>query len=216
VGKIRPADLLLVAALPALLGGCSPWGIAIGAGATAANAASEERGFGQAVDDNRIALAVQAKLLGADGGLLRKVDVEVREQRVLLAGRVEARSMRVEAARLAWEVDGVKEVINQVAVADTLDTGEYLHDLWIAQKLGAVLLVDAHVRSINYNIDCVAGTIYLMGIAQDQAELQRVIDHARDIPYVRQVVSYVRLKGDPARHGTTSAMQPGADPLVQP
>jgi osmotically-inducible protein OsmY len=210
VARISPADLILVAALPALLGGCSPWGVAIGAGATAANAASEERGFGQAVDDNRIALAVQAKLLAADAGLLRKVDVEVRERRVLLAGRVEARAMRVEAARLAWEVDGVKEVIDEVVVAGTLDTGQYLHDLWIAEKLAAVLLVDAHVRSINYNIDCVAGTIYLMGIAQDQAELQRVIDHARDIAYVRQVVSYVRVKGDPARGGPTSAMQRAA------
>jgi osmotically-inducible protein OsmY len=206
---ISAARLLLGAGLPALLGGCSAWGIAVGAGATAANAASEERGFGQAVDDNRIALAVQAKL-AADAGLLRKVDVEVRERRVLLAGRVEARAMRVEAARLAWEVDGVKEVINQVAVADTLDTGQYLHDIWIAQKLAAVLLVDREVRSINYNIDCVAGTIYLMGIAQDQAELQRVVDHARDIAYVRQVVSFVRLKGDLARRGPASAMQRGA------
>jgi osmotically-inducible protein OsmY len=205
-----PARLLLVAALPALLSGCSYWGIAIGAGATTANAASEERGFGQAVDDNRIALAIQARLLAADAGLLREVDVEVRERRVLLAGRVEARAMRIEAARLAWEVDGVEEVINQVVVADTLDTGDYLHDLWLAQKLMIVLLADAHVRSINYNIDCVAGTIYLMGVAQDQAELQRVIDHARDIPYVRQVVSYVRLKGDSARRGTASAMKPAA------
>ena len=66
------------------------------------------------------------------------------------------------------------------------------------------------MRSINYNVDCVAGTIYLMGVAQDQAELQRVIDHARDISYVRNVVSFVRLKNDPARQqtSTTTASPP--------
>ena len=56
---------------------------------------------------------------------------------------------------------------------------------WLAQTLRNELLFDSRVRSINYNIDCVAGTIYLMGVAQNQAELQRVIDHARDISYVR-------------------------------
>ena len=59
------------------------------------------------------------------------------------------------------------------------------------------------MRSINYNVDCVGGTIYLIGVAQDQAELERVIDHARDISYVRRVVSYVRLK-DAAERGAGS------------
>ena len=38
-----------------------------------------------------------------------------------------------------------------------------------------------------------------MGIAQSQDELDRVINHIRDTAYVRGVVSYVRLKDDPAR-----------------
>jgi osmotically-inducible protein OsmY len=184
----------------------------LGATATTATAASEERGLNQAVDDNRIALAIQAKLLGQGAGMLAKVDVEVAERRVLLAGRVERSAMRVEAVRLAWQVDGVAQVINEIEVAQPQDTGQYLHDVWLAQELHAKLLLDAKVRSINYNIDCVAGTIYLMGVAQDKAELQRVIDHARDIPYVRQVVSYVRLKDDPARARQSTPTQPAQAP----
>jgi hypothetical protein len=60
---------------------------------------------------------------------------------------------------------------------------------------------------VNYNVDCVGGTIYLMGVAQNKAELQRVIDHARDIPYVRQVVSYVRIK-DPAKPASPPPAKP--------
>jgi len=74
------------------------------------------------------------------------------------------------------------------------------------------LLIDSRVRSINYNVDCVAGTIYLMGVAQNQAELQRVIDHARDIPYVRGVVSFVRLKNDPARQQPVPVQPAAATP----
>src|SRR3546814_1158541 len=72
-------------------------------------------------------------------------------------------------------------------------------DSGIVGELSNNILFDREVRSINYSIDSVAGTIYLMGIGQSEKEVQRVIDHARDVPYVRRVVSYVQLKNDPAR-----------------
>ncbi len=203
--------LLLLASLPllAVLAGCSTTDIAIGAGAEVATAASEERGLGQAVDDNAIAIAVQAQLLNAGADMLTQVDVSVQEGRVLLTGRVEKPAMRIDAVRRTWEVGGVKEVIDRIEVAEPVGFGGYVDDLWLAEKLRAILLVDDHVRSINYSIDCVAGTIYLMGIAQSQEELQRVIDHARDVPYVRGVVSYVRLKNDPSRQAVPAG-QPTA------
>ena len=43
------------------------------------------------------------------------------------------------------------------------------------------------------------GTVYLMGIAQNQAELNRVKNHARGLDYVRRVISHVRLKKPPMR-----------------
>ena len=184
--------------------------MALGGGATAATAASEERGFGQTVNDNGIMLGITNAMLQTDSRLLLQVDVEVHEGRVLLAGRVDKPEMRVTAVRLAWQQPKVVEVIDQVKVAESEDLGEYAHDVWLAQKLRTALLIDNHVLSINYNVDCVAGTIYLMGVAQDQAELQRVIDHARDIPYVGGVVSYVRLKNDPARQRSTAPIQPAA------
>ena len=95
-------------------------------------------------------------------------------------------------------------------MAEPETLGEYANDVWLGQELRNTLLINVKVRSINYSVDCVAGTIYLMGVAQNQAELQRVIDHARDIPYVRGVISFVRLKDDPARHQTPGAVQPAA------
>ena len=201
---------LCVCVLLPLLAGCSAWDMALGGGATAATAASEERGFGQAVNDNGIMLNVTNAFLQTDASMLRQVDVEVHEGRVLLAGRVDKPETRVTAVRLAWEQPNVVEVINQIKVADSETLGEYAHDVWLAQELRNTLLIDNRVRSINYNVDCVAGTIYLMGVAQDQTELQRVIDHARDISYVRGVVSFVRLKNDPARQPSKTPVQPAA------
>jgi len=205
---LRASLLFILAVLAPWLAACSTTDLAVGAGATVATAASEERGLGQAADDNRIALDIQARLVGAGEGMFTKVDVSVQEARVLLTGRVEKPELRVEAVRMAWQVDGVAEVIDRIELAEPEDFGGYVDDFWIAEKLRAKILLDSHVRSVNYNIDCVAGTIYLMGVAQDATELQRVIDHARDVPYVRAVVSYVRLKSDPARRASTAGVQP--------
>jgi osmotically-inducible protein OsmY len=195
-----------------LLAGCTAWGMALGGGATAATAGSEERGFGQAVNDNGIMLGITNAMLQTDANMLHQVDVEVHEGRVLLAGRVDKPETRVTAVRLAWQQPNVVEVIDQIKVAESESLGEYAHDVWLAQELRNTLLIDSRVRSINYNVDCVAGTIYLMGVAQNQAELQRVIDHARDIPYVRGVVSFVRLKNDPARQQPVPVQPAAATP----
>jgi osmotically-inducible protein OsmY len=208
--SLRLASLLGYCVLLSLLAGCSPLDMTISSGATVATAASEERGLGQAVNDNGITLGIANAMLQTDPGLVTTVDVEVHEGRVLLAGQVDRPEDRVTAVRLAWQQPNVVEVINEIKVTQSETVGEYLHDVWLAQTLRNNLLFDSRVRSINYNVDCVAGTIYLMGVAQNQAELQRVVDHARDISYVRDVISFVRLKDDPARQQTSVAPQPSA------
>jgi hypothetical protein len=58
-------------------------------------------------------------------------------------------------------------------------------------------MFDRDIRAINYSVDCIRSTVYLMGVARTPAELQRVIDHVRDVPYVRAVVNHVRVRTDP-------------------
>jgi osmotically-inducible protein OsmY len=62
--------------------------------------------------------------------------------------------------------------------------------------LRTAITLDKAVQSINYNIDTVKGTVYLMGAAQDRLELNRVIETARAIENVVRVVSYVKLVGE--------------------
>jgi osmotically-inducible protein OsmY len=182
------ASVALVSCMP------SPTGMAIGAGAAVAVQASQERGLVTAVTDDRIWAEVNARWLDNDAAMFQKLQLQVHEGRVLITGVVQKPEMRVAAVRIAWQVDGVKEVINEIEVAKPDDIGGNIQDIWIVEELRGRLLVDAKVRAINYSIESVEGTIYLMGIAQSAAELQRVIDHARDIAYVRRVVSYVRVK----------------------
>jgi osmotically-inducible protein OsmY len=177
--------------------GCSPIGAAETAGVFIAVQATQERGLATALSDDVIWTKVQTRWLNNDADMFSKVRLQIQEGRLLLTGVVQDPSVRVTAVRLAWEVDGVKEVIDEIKVAEAPDLGQVLQDQWIAQELRNKMLMDSEIRSVNYSVEAVEGTIYLMGIARSEAERQRVIDHARDIPYVRRVVSHARIKDAP-------------------
>lgn len=178
----------------ALLGGCSVPGMVIGAGATAGIAAAEERGMETALDDLQIDLEIKQDLLELDDNLLASISTEVVEGRVLLTGAVTKPETRIDIARTAWAVDGVTEVINEIRVADDANLATASKDLFITTDLRTRMMGDREISAINYSIETVRGTIYLIGIARSESELQRVINHARNVSGVRNIIPYVRVK----------------------
>lgn len=179
------------------VGGCA--GIVAGGAATTGVAVAQERSVGDAVDDTTIHAQVSSGLLQASEKLFIKVGIEVLEGRVLLTGSVPKPEDRVEATRIAWGVNGVKEVLNEIEVNDKSGLVDFAKDTWITTRMRAAMLGDSKVYGINYSIETVNAVIYVMGIAQNQAELDRVTTHARNIRGVRKVVSHVVLKSDPRR-----------------
>lgn len=190
------AALSVAAILGLSLQGCV--GTVIGVGATAGTAAMEERGLSGAADDTALRLRINALLSNKDERLWRKVGMQVYMGRVLLTGTVEKPEMRAEAVKLAWTAEGVKEVINEIQLAGSAGATGFARDTWISTQLKSALLFDKQIASINYSIETVAGTVYLIGLAQDQRELDRVMNHARGLSYVKKVVNYVQIKRPPS------------------
>jgi osmotically-inducible protein OsmY len=91
----------------------------------------------------------------------------------------------------------VREVINDIEIARDRDVGQIAEDQYLAERVWLKLFVDRAVRANNYSVECINGVVYLIGVGQTQDEVQRAIDHARDVPYVRDVKSYMRVKTDP-------------------
>ena len=190
------ATALLAAVAPAL-SACGP--MLVGGAATVGVAAAQERSVGSAVDDATIQFQVSQRMLEASRSLFVRVGVEVVEGRVLMTGSVTTAEDRVEAVRIAWSVAGVKEVLNEIQINERGSVAAYLADVRITSQLRLQMLRDVEVNDINYSVDTVNATIYLMGIARDQAELDRVTGYARTISGVREVISHVRLRDDPRR-----------------
>jgi osmotically-inducible protein OsmY len=191
--SFKTVSLFLLSA--AVLAACTPVGAVAGGGAALGIASAQEGGIRGAADDIRIKALISDKWFRYDLKTFAKLNLTVDQGRVLITGVVQDPDARVEAVRLAWQVEGVQQVINEIRVADSDGLPGFVRDEWITTRLRTALMFDKQVQSINYSIETVQGNVYLMGAANSQAELDRVIEVARTIPNVQQVVSYVKLRG---------------------
>jgi len=193
---IRSPLFVLMTALFAVLSvqACGPLGFVVGAGASAGMAAYQERGVEGVARDVRTSSNVFELYSRSDHTLIKDVGVEVYEGRVLLTGQVKTEVERAEAVRLAWTAIDVKDVINEIHVTQTGGLLDTARDAWITAQLETKITFDDRIFAINYTAETVGGTVYLIGIAQNKEELDRVKNQARTIPYVRHIISHVRIK----------------------
>jgi len=185
---------LALALVLTLSAACTPVGAVLGAGAGAGIAAYQERGVDGVARDISLSSRILELYARHDHTLIKDIGIEVYESRALLTGQVETEQKRADAVRLAWQVDGIRDVFNEIHVTHEGSVLNTARDSWISAQLEAKLTFDKKILAINYAIETVGGTIYLIGIAQDAAELERVKNHARAIDYVHRIVSHVRIK----------------------
>jgi osmotically-inducible protein OsmY len=197
---MRLAALGLAAAMT--LAACSPSGMVVGAGATAGVAASEERGLKGAGNDALIRVEINKAWITEDFDTFNRLNLQIYEGRVLISGRVPNQASADRAVELAWKAENVREVINEIEIAEGGGLDDFANDALINTRLDPELLFDSKISSINYSTRSVAGTVYLLGVAQDREELDRVFRVTRSIPNVKRVVSHVILKDDPRRVAT--------------
>ena len=199
-----------LAASAVLLAACTPAGVAVGAGASAGVAVSEERGLKGAGSDALIRVSINEAWLQEDFDTLNRLNLQIYEGRVLLSGRVPDQTRADRAVQLAWLATDVREVINEIVISDAGALDSFGYDTFINALLDSQLLFDSEIKSVNYSTRSVAGTVYLLGVAQDREELDRVFRVTRNIPNVKRVVSHVIMKDDPRR-----ATQPAGRPAAQ-
>lgn len=195
--------LIVALALPALLAatqsGCSPIGLGIGAAAAVGVVAAQERDMAEAARDLAIQAQINEKLLEKDLTLFGRTGITVVEGRVLMTGAIRNPDFIPEVTQIAWSVPGVREVFNELTVFTGDRSVDFGKDPVINAKVRAAIIRDRAIDDVNYTIDVSRGTVFLMGVAQSPAEIERVISYARDVEGVRRVISYVLPKDDPRR-----------------
>lgn len=180
--------VVLCLTLPA----CSPVGF-FSSSVSSLDSSSQERGLGGYVGDGEIRMRYHFILFDYDHKLFYYVKTNVNEGKILLLGHVPNEKMVEDAVRLAWRVPGVKGVINELVVGESSGFTQTAHDKWISAKLNTLLIFDKKVRSRNFEVLVVDGTVFLVGIAESKEELEAAIQVAKGVSGVKHVVSYVRI-----------------------
>jgi len=181
--------------LPTFLIGCVP-AVVGGGAAVGVTAATKEKGVTGAWNDTKISTAIKVGFYQKDPDLHRLVSVNVQNGEVLLTGAVPNEQMHLDAIKIAWEPKGVKRVIDNIGRSENATFGTYANDTWITTQLKSILMFDGDIESRNYSIKTVSSQVYIMRIAQDQTDLDKVIHHARNTNGVTKVISYVRMKDE--------------------
>jgi osmotically-inducible protein OsmY len=197
--------------LPLALGGCAGALLVGGLAGVASGgyAAAQERGVGGAASDLQIETTVESALAATDTGLKDGITTTVYQGRVLLAGTVPTPQMKTRAVEAASRVSGIKALYDNIEVAPTRAAWDVTKDAWITARIRSELMLDPDIRSGNYTIDTQKGSVYLIGSARSQAELERATGIARYIPGVNRVVSYVELRpGAPVAQQPTPSVAP--------
>jgi osmotically-inducible protein OsmY len=161
------------------------------------------------MDDTRkdivISSAIATKFL--ENGLKNpgnSIDVTVNEGRVLLTGIARNPDKANKASELAWRVAGVKEVIDEIQLAK--DSKMHFHDLansfsdyLISWQIETKLFLDKEISTTNYQITTVTKTVYLLGVASSEDEMNKVLSVISKVKGVKKVVNHAILVGDARR-----------------
>jgi len=191
---IRQIFFLTFIIFSIFLYGCSPAGILASGGATTMVVAEGDRSLGSVVDDTTIKLNLSAKFLNSDGSLFININSNVIEGRVLLTGIVETQEIRIDAIRQVWEVEGVKEVINEIQIGNKTTLKEYANDLWINTQIKGLALKTIGFRALSYNFETIHGKVYIAGITSRPQQLETIIQGTKTIKGVKEIINYVIIK----------------------
>ena len=178
------ASWLLASCSQVILGGASSTGMII----------VQERSSKQAAIDILIKAQIEEAMFSNDyDRLFSKVRVIVYEGRVLLVGTVVEENIKETANQMAWNTKNVKEVANYITIGKN-DLIDYVKDTRISLELRTKMLTDKEVSEVNFSITTENRILYLVGIAQNNKELSKVIDHASNIAGVKKIVNLIKLK----------------------
>ena len=178
-------------ALISLLAACTqPIGLV-----NVASSPSEDRSFETLSADTAITFDINEILLGEKyRDLFAEISTDAYERVVLLTGTVKFAQNKQRATDLVRGVKGVKRIVNELQVTNDYGIGAAANDLWIETKLKVLLLGTKDIRSINYRWRSVNGTVYVIGAARSQQEMNTVLDVIRKTDRVKKVINHAWVR----------------------
>tara|TARA_B100002019_G_scaffold166435_1_gene143892 strand:- start:229 stop:822 length:594 start_codon:yes stop_codon:yes gene_type:complete len=160
---------------------------------TGVSVAFDPRSVGTQIDDSIMQKNLSARILLLDKKYLFSVNSKVLDGRIFLTGKVEDPEEKLKLTKMAWETDGVRSVRNDIKVKEEFNFKQSAKDLMITSQLRTALIVNKNIKATNYQIDTYKKKIYLYGIAITSDEKESVLEEAKNIKDVQDVIASILL-----------------------
>ena len=160
---------------------------------TGVSVAIDPRSLGTQIDDSIMQKNLSARILLIDKNYFLSVKSKVLDGRIFLTGKVEDPEEKLKLTKVAWETEGVRSVRNDIKIKEEFDFKQSTKDILITSQLRTALIFNKEIKATNYKIDTYKKKIYIYGIASSKNEKDLVIQEAKEILDVEDVVASILL-----------------------
>jgi len=187
--------VVLILCLSLLLVGCA--GVSSkGIFGTGVSVAFDPRSVGTQIDDSIMQKTLSTKIVLLDKSYILSVNSKVLDGRIFLTGKVDNPEEKLKLTKLAWEIEGVRSVRNDIKVKEKFNFQQSAKDILITSQLRTALIINKNIKATNYQIDTYKKKIYIYGIAITSDERDLVLEEARGILDVENVIGSILLVED--------------------
>lgn len=163
---------------------------------TSVEIADDPRSLGRIVDDSVIEKKFLFKISQVDEKYLLKINSKSIDGRILLKGNVDTIREKIQMTKIAWETNGVRSVENIIKVDDQSSWKDKAKDLLITSQFKVAIVANNNIKSNNFNFTTINKNLYIFGIARNEQERKTVINEAKSVQGVSDVIPSIFLKDD--------------------
>ena len=166
---------------------------------TGVSVALDPRTLGTQIDDSIMQKNLQARLALTEKKYIIKISVKVLDGRIFLRGKVDTAEEKLKITKMAWEIKGTRSVKNNIAIKQKFSFKNIVLDTLITSQLRVALILNKNVSAANFNIDTINQKTYVFGIAHNENEKKEIIQEAKQIVDLKELVTSILMTSDLSR-----------------
>jgi len=163
---------------------------------TGVSVALDPRSVGTQIDDSIMQKNLSARIILLDKKYLISIKSKVLDGRIFITGKVDNPEEKLKITKMGWETDGVRSVRNDIKVKEEFNFKQSAKDIIITSQLRTAMILNKNIKATNYQIDTYKNKIYIYGIAITSDEKNEVINEAKQILDVEDVIASILLVDD--------------------
>ena len=163
---------------------------------TGVSIALDPRSLGTQIDDSIMQKNLSTRLALNEKFYLISINVKVIDGRIFITGKADDPEEKLKITKFAWETKGVRSVKNDIRIKEEFNFSQSAKDLLITSQLRTAIIFNKEIKASNYQIDTYKKKIYIYGIALTSDERKKVINEAKEILDVEDVIASILLVED--------------------